>query len=308
MDFIQALARFVFTVLAATFGQLVWLFGLIFVFGFLLYIVAKMTRTVGVQCAGQRWDVVVTGWCGTPVHELGHAAFCLLFRHRVTAIKLYDPNPEDGSLGYVRHTFDQRSIYQKVGNFFIGIGPILFGALVLYVLLLLLLPEWGDILPGARGGATDLRGVGGWTGIVQLIAESVACVLKRFFSFDNLLNWRFWVFLYLSFCIASHIELSPPDIRGAKDGLVSLVLLFLVVNFFLTLAEATGLHSALGGFWKYLKLETYGGAVNTALATLGALLAYALVISLLNFALTYAGFALWSKIRGRPLPVPLPRR
>ncbi len=50
---------------------------------------------------------------------------------------------------------------------------------------------------------------------------------------------RFWVFVYLVFCIGSHITLSPPDIRGARRGLVVLVLLLLLANS-LTLWMGTG--------------------------------------------------------------------
>ena len=33
--------------------------------------------------------------------ELGHLIFCLIFWHKVTGVKLYSPNAEDRTLGYV---------------------------------------------------------------------------------------------------------------------------------------------------------------------------------------------------------------
>ncbi|MDR1818339.1 MAG: hypothetical protein LBR07_09290 [Puniceicoccales bacterium] len=304
MQFLEAVFRFVFTVLAGTVGHLFWLLGLVLVFGLLLYCVARLTRSIGVSCAGQRWDVCITGWCGTPVHELGHAVFCLLFCHKITRIKLFDPDPKGGSLGYVQHSYDQHSVYQRAGNFFIGIGPVLLGSAVLYVLLLLFMPEWGNLVPSARGvrGGADLSTLDGWFGAFELVWRSVSALLGHLLDLNNLLNWRFWVFLYLSLCIASHTELSPPDIHGARDGLVTIALVLLVVNLVGALIHVVGLGGVLEDLWRFLHLDAAGNALGTALATLGALLAFALVVSLLNLALTYVGFTLWCKIRRRPGP------
>ena len=40
---------------------------------------------------------------GVAVHELGHALFCIIFRHKIEDMKLFSPE-EDGTLGYVSHT------------------------------------------------------------------------------------------------------------------------------------------------------------------------------------------------------------
>ncbi|HNX57819.1 MAG TPA: hypothetical protein PKK43_01880, partial [Spirochaetota bacterium] len=98
-----------------TAGQIIWLLGLVFVFGFILYLLARMTRTTYGKSVGSKLDIIVTGWIGTPVHELGHAAFCLIFGHRITDMKLYDPDPSDGTIGYVCHSYNN-SPYQKIGN------------------------------------------------------------------------------------------------------------------------------------------------------------------------------------------------
>ena len=54
-------------------------------------------------------------------------------------MKLFDPDPETGTLGYVQHTYESSSLYQMAGNFFIGIGPILLGSALIYLFLYLLL-------------------------------------------------------------------------------------------------------------------------------------------------------------------------
>jgi len=78
-------------------------------------------------------------WIGTACHELGHALFCVIFRHKITELKLFSPDTKTGTLGYVSHTYEPGSIYQTIGNFFIGIGPILLGSLAIYLTSILLL-------------------------------------------------------------------------------------------------------------------------------------------------------------------------
>ena len=68
---------------------------------------------------------------GVAVHELSHAFFCIVFRHKITKLVLFSPE-EDGTLGYVNHTYNSRSYYQRIGNFFIGTGPIWGGIFILF--------------------------------------------------------------------------------------------------------------------------------------------------------------------------------
>ncbi len=289
METLNAILQYLAIAGATTLKQLAWLFGLLFIFGFLLYLLARFTRTSYVKTIGSRFDIVFTGWIGTPVHELGHAIFCILFRHKIVEIKLFAPNSEDGTLGYVKHSYDTSSIYQKVGNFFIGIGPILFGTIVLYALLYFLVPNSETIFNYIRTQSQTLAGSthGEFNGVPVTLWETSKHIFASLFSASNFSDYRFWIFLYASICVASHMELSPPDIKGAWKGLLILVLVFLFINLIIIGTETLGYHQHLGKWWQYIKLESYTSAIDNFVGISGALFVFASIVSGINFLFSY---------------------
>ena len=180
---------------------------------------------------GRGWYLGLFGWLGTIIHELGHAFFCLVFGHKITAMKLFDPDPETGTLGYVQHAYDSSNIYQLVGNFFIGIGPILLGIALIYLLLHLLLAlnpfkfALNVSLPTANIYSWDIL-----ARIFQTIWTSSSQLIAGIFSRPNLATWQFYVFFYLTFTIGSSIILSPSDIKGTLIGLSVILILFFIFN------------------------------------------------------------------------------
>lgn len=228
----ESIFKFLKTVLLLTFGQLISILGVFLFFGLILYLLARFTRVTFVKSIGQKFDIYFTGWIGTPIHELGHAIFCIPFGHRIVAIKLFSPNASDGSLGFVNHSYKPRNIWHQIGNFFIGFGPIFFGSFVLFLLIKYLVPDNGNLLNILSSQKIDLST---WQGVQQqfsLLYKSGNIAFFSLFSSANMHSWRFWVFLYLALSISSHMELSPPDIKGLGSGFVSIVILLLVVNSF----------------------------------------------------------------------------
>ncbi len=300
MSGLNSFLEFLKHVVFITFSQLTWLLSLIFIFGFILYFLARFTRNTYAKTAGTTLDIFVTGWIGTPIHELGHALFCLIFRHSIDEIKLYAPNSEDGTLGYVNHSYNPQSTYQKIGNFFIGIGPILFGTFVLYALLYYFVPNTNDVISSIEvQSKTLIKGVHGeFTGILSSLWDTTRNALSTLFTKNNFLNYKFWIFLYFAMCISSHMELSPPDIKGAWRGLISLILFFLVINLIILGLEATGISTHFGTWWHFIKLESYASVINKWVGTFGALFIFATIVSCINFFVTYLllnGYSLLKK-------------
>jgi hypothetical protein len=178
-----------------------------------------------------RTVLIVTGIIGTSIHELGHAFFCVIFRHKIQEMKLFIPNPRDDTLGYVSHTYNHNSFYQRVGNFFIGVGPILFGSGVLALLMWLLIPHvfhsYIQHLEAFVNAASN-----GNLGRLPALAFSAA---GDFFALSNLDDVRWWLYVVLACFIAIHVDLSPPDIAGAKPGALLFAIVVVVPNIVLAL-------------------------------------------------------------------------
>ena len=177
----------------------------------------RMARLIG------RARIYLTGWIGTPIHELSHAAMCVVFRHRIDEIKLFSPD-SDGRLGYVRHAYNPKSLFQQIGNFFIGVAPLFGGVAVLLLLLVTVHPGSVDLF-GMQAGEL-LRGGDLSQGAAALWDRGRA-IAQAVFAPEHRGNWRFWLFVYLAFCVSSHLAPSRTDLRGSLlGGFLCLALVF----------------------------------------------------------------------------------
>lgn len=209
--------------------ETLYLTGMIILIGFILGILRDNSLRNFRRSFGPN-AVMITGFIGVPIHELSHAIFALLFRHSITDIKLLQKPDQSGTLGYVKHSYNPNSIYQQIGNFFIGIGPILGGLTSLILLMRVLLPysytEFTQIAI-SNLNVTNLN-----IDIVEGILNSYVDLIKTIFTYSNLKNPSFFLFLFLSICISSHISLSKADIKGASKGLGVLFALIFILNMF----------------------------------------------------------------------------
>jgi hypothetical protein len=118
-------------------------------------------------------------------------------------MRLFSPE-EDGTLGYVNHRYDPENRFHRVGNFFIGTGPVWGGILMLWLITSIILPS-------------------GILHYNQEILDSFFNFLGYIFSASFWTRWQSYLWLYLILTISSHITLSPPDLAGAKEGAMTLI-------------------------------------------------------------------------------------
>lgn len=227
---------------------------MIAVFGFIIYLINRLFYA---NFGGHgRAVCYATGFIGTPVHELSHAVMCVLFGHRITEMRLFQIS-DDGTLGYVNHSYNGRNVYQQIGNFFIGVAPIVCISGILYGAAYLLLPSFTS--------AVSVYGA-------ELSFNSVWYSLKAFFSAAT--SWQWWVFVLVGMLLALHMNLSGADIKGAWSGVILLLIVVLVVDIVLGYTVAT----ALDGF------------TAVALAASGYLLCFftiALIISVFALIISF---------------------
>ena len=199
--------------------QTVSTIGLIVLFGFLIALCNK--RFYANFGNYGRTVCYITGAIGTPIHECAHALFCVIFGHKITEIKLFQINSDDGTLGYVNHSYNPKNIYHRIGNFFIGVAPIIVISAVLYLLAWLLLPDFTEDISKSfniSDFASDIGSV-----FINLLG-----VLKSFFLCA--LSWQWWVFVIAGIFLSLHMTLSKADIKGALSGVLFLLITVLIVD------------------------------------------------------------------------------
>lgn len=207
--------------------ELISLAGPLIVIGLILGIMERKANSYFFAVFGYK-GILATAWIGTPIHELGHALMCLIFGHKIVDLKLLSINRADGTLGYVSHSYNRRSVYQSLGNFFIGLAPIISGITALFLGLYFLLPHSFKIFEVYRQ-ASALPKPFEFTYIKELTDASLV-LIHSLFSLGNLTNPKLWIFLLFALSVSSHMALSWADIKGAAHGLVTLYLVLLILT------------------------------------------------------------------------------
>ncbi len=214
--------------------------GTVVICGFAVRLCSRLFAYLSGTAAGKIFDI--TSVIGTPVHECGHALMCLLFGHKITAIKLWSPG-KDGTYGYVEHRYNRKNLWARLGNLFIGLGPIFSGLSVTVLVLWLCYPaQWEEYL--ASTGAL----MGGTPGIRDILSSLLSLILAipRAFAADWL---RALVGLPIILSVSLHVSLSWPDIKGSLSALpLYLFLLAVFAGITGALGLSPAVTSALGLF------------------------------------------------------------
>ncbi|MGG3467097.1 hypothetical protein ABES02_06100 [Neobacillus pocheonensis] len=274
----EILLSFIHTLLLS-FIELVYLLGTIIAVGLLLGILERYSNMFLIRAFGPR-GVLMTAWIGTPIHEIGHLIQCFLWGHKVSRVKLLQLNSPNGILGFVEHQYNRNSIYQQVGNFFIGLGPIFSGIGSLILGMYLCVPQSYQTFQDQLHQHVSIEELD--LNVIKTIGGSLLAIGKSLFTLDNFINPLFWIFLAIAISISSHIALSKADIQGSAKGL--LMIFFILVFFNLA---AGFLH--LNSYRLIVKLAVYNAYV----------LAFSSIALLFSFITLVVSFILYQVKKDR---------
>ena len=209
---------------AALFVQIIFTAGVIGGFGMFI----SLCNRCFYDCIGKSafFIVRITGIIGTPIHELSHALMCLIFGHRIVEIKIYNTKMRSRTLGYVEHTYNRKNLYNQMGNFFIGIAPIIVGGLFVTLFVGIFTPGMYNrlIAEGVNIMNVSLKN------FIFEIPKSIIGILAAIFAPHNFVNWRWWICVIFAVAIAIHMEISSSDIKGGLKGLAVISIVLLALN------------------------------------------------------------------------------
>ena len=103
-------------------------------------------------------------------------------------------------------------------------------------------------------------------------------IVKNIFASQSYKNIGFWIFIYLSISIASHMELSPADISHAWKGMLVIFAVSLIFNTFLLIVKI---------IFNLEIPENLLLFVDKALNIYSSILIFSCIISLFNFLISY---------------------
>lgn len=223
-----------FNILIDSFANLASILGIFVIFGFIFNLIENKNNQLIQQALGEK-VIIFTGFIGTVVHEISHMIMALIFNHKIVKVELFRPRKykEDGILGFVRSTYNPNSIYQQVGNFFIGIAPMIFGTLTIWLLFIIFSNNIYTMFLNYMniGLYTNYLQSSNYSGFFNLLGHDVFLLLKTIFSFDYIFNVNHLIMLFLIYSISTHMTLSLADLKGSFKGLLVCFIVVFVITF-----------------------------------------------------------------------------
>lgn len=229
MDVVTQIISYILNVITATLLQVLILLGPLIVLGVIMNLIAKQNQKLGIQTFGVKPYIYIFASLGTIIHELGHALFAIIFRHKITSISLFSPDFNSGTLGYVNHSYNPNSIYQNIGNFFIGIGPILLGSACIYLVTYLLFGH-NVIDFSVKYNYDSFLNIDGLKFTLLLIYNNIYEYIY-YILFSEFTNWwKILILTYVLYSIGSSLSLSLADINNALYGLFYFLTILFIFN------------------------------------------------------------------------------
>jgi hypothetical protein len=224
-----------------SFVNLASVLGIFVIFGFIFNVIENKNNRLIQESLGEK-VIIFTGFIGTVVHEISHMIMALIFNHKIVKVELFRPRKykEDGVLGFVRSTYNPNSVYQQVGNFFIGIAPMILGTLTIWLLLIIFSNNNYTMFINTMNIDlyTNYLKSSNYSDFFNLLGNDIFSLLKTIFSFNYIFNISHLIMLFLIYSISTHMTLSLADLKGSFKGLL---VCFIVVFVITLLSNILGL-------------------------------------------------------------------
>ncbi|HIE5806956.1 TPA: hypothetical protein ACXN3O_001357 [Clostridioides difficile] len=178
--------------------------------------------------------IIVTGAIGTFIHELSHLVMCLIFMHKINSVKFFRPieSKNDGILGYVSHSYKKDNLYQSIGNFFIGIAPIIGGTIVIILLFNILLPESYMKVTQNIDLKLYVSMINNFniSGFIHIILDDIFNFIKVMLLTPSIYSLKYFIFMFLMYSISTHMSLSSADLKNSLNGLSFIIIVIFVIS------------------------------------------------------------------------------
>ena len=213
-----------------TFDQLFLLFGLPLTLIIILSITARFLSKQSIEFWGVNLYLYGFSWLGTSVHELSHAFFALIFGHKITEIALFKPDRNGTTLGYVSHSYNKRNVFHQIGNFFIGVGPVIISGVVLFIITLLLLKINLISISNFRISSKILTNFTTFKLVISNLQINLLNFLNLIIYSRSTGWWRIPIYVYFIYSVGCSMSLSTSDAKSAFKGFVWIILFLLIFN------------------------------------------------------------------------------
>lgn len=192
--------------------------------------------------------IVITGAIGTIIHEFSHMLMCVIFRHNITEFSMFRPvkGSYDGVMGYVNHSYNKKSLYQNLGNFFIGIAPIIFGIGFLILFMWLLLPnEFAVVKKDFDRNLYLLQNANDIKAYININISTLLSLLKILNPLKQSNIFMYIIYIFTMYSVSTHMDLSPQDLKNAKNPAIACVGIMFIIFYILSFTKFDVLHYAM---------------------------------------------------------------
>jgi len=175
---------------------------------FLLHFVSSWFQNTLYHLLGERPWYILFGKLSTIIHEFGHAIFCFIFGQKVKYIDISRDN------AHVGREIKPGNVFQFIGEFFVGIGPILLSIGIIYLIAFLFFKD--TILlhfTNLETSYLDFDSFESFKRFLRILNTTFFAVMYNFFTAENLMNWKFYIFLYALIIAGDSMALSKSDMK-----------------------------------------------------------------------------------------------